>query len=321
MKKEAHCLSHYANARNDPKILILRSIYGLEGYGRYWVLIEMLREQADCKIMLNKYIWNALAMQMQCTADEAHAFVEFCIEEACLLASDGDAFWSPSLMVEMKPENDAKNARSERARKAAEARWGKASRTLEDSAENARVMLNECTSNANASNEHTPSIAEKMPEQCKRKEKEAKRKELKDLSLPPYNPPKDCEAGTGVGDALPEEETNAGADIAEVFTAYGNNIHPVTGEIEADKLNDLLTRYGKVWLIAAIERAVSRNKRSLSYIEGILRNWGTEGFDGGGGGNGQGSGDNPGVHRARKKSPAGRKEVDWSKEPKGLPPI
>lgn len=310
MKTEAYYFSHDLNARNDPKILILRSVYGMEGYGRYWVLIEMMREQKDYKIMLNKYIWNALAMQMQCTPEEAREFVEFSIKEACLFASDGKAFWSESLRRRMGAVTDAKSAKHERARKAAAARWGKALLEVSDDAKNANADANALQGTCETDAIASASDANEM-----------KRKEIKDLSLPPYNPPKEGEAGTGVGDALPEGEANADADIAEVFTAYGNNIHPVTGEIEADKLNDLLTRYGKVWLIAAIERAVSRNKRSLSYIEGILRNWGTEGFDGGGGGNGQGSRDNPGVHRARKKSPAGRKEVDWSKEPKGLPPI
>lgn len=43
MKKETYYFSHDLNARNDPKILILRSVYGLEGYRRYWVLIGRLR--------------------------------------------------------------------------------------------------------------------------------------------------------------------------------------------------------------------------------------------------------------------------------------
>lgn len=70
-------------------------------------------------------------------------------------------------------------------------------------------------------------------------------------------------------------------DLAAVYQSYSDNIHPVSGKIEADKLHDLLQRFGKVWLITAIERAVERNKRSLGYIEGILKNWDTNGFDNG----------------------------------------
>lgn len=124
----------------------------------------------------------------------------------------------------------------------------------------------------------------------------------------PYSPPK----------INPEE--NADENFAIVVEKYSNNIHPVTGEIEAEKLQDLLQRFGKVWLIAAIERAVERNKRSLGYIEGILRNWGTNGFDGGVG-DGNGSNVDRGVYKARKRNTAPRKETDWDSEPDGLPPI
>ena len=32
-EKDAYFFSHDCNARNDPKILALRSVYGAEGYG------------------------------------------------------------------------------------------------------------------------------------------------------------------------------------------------------------------------------------------------------------------------------------------------
>jgi DnaD/phage-associated family protein len=69
--------------------------------------------------------------------------------------------------------------------------------------------------------------------------------------------------------------------MSAVMQTYSDNIHPVTGQIEADRLVELLTRFGKTWVIAAIDRAVVRNKRSLGYIEGILKGWGTNGFDNG----------------------------------------
>ncbi|MFG6179738.1 Lin1244/Lin1753 domain-containing protein, partial [Halomonas sp. THAF12] len=69
--KNTYYFSHDGNARNDPKILSMRSVYGSEGYGWYWIIIEMLREQEDYKIKINKYTWNALAMQMQFDADAA----------------------------------------------------------------------------------------------------------------------------------------------------------------------------------------------------------------------------------------------------------
>ncbi|CAH0187121.1 DUF4373 domain-containing protein [Peribacillus simplex] len=123
--KEAYYFSHDSNARHDPKVLSMRSVYGSEGYGWYWIIIEMLREQKNYQIEINKYVWNALAMQTQCNADAMHSFVNDCINEFNLFESDGEFFWTESLKRRM----DIRNEKSEKARKAAEARWGKVSNT------------------------------------------------------------------------------------------------------------------------------------------------------------------------------------------------
>jgi hypothetical protein len=120
--KDAYYFSHDANARNDPKILALRSVYGYEGYGWYWALIEMLREQRDYKLKLDgKYDCNAYAMQMQCTADAVKKFINDCIFEFELFDSDGVYFWSNSLIRRM----GLREEKSDKARKAALARWEK----------------------------------------------------------------------------------------------------------------------------------------------------------------------------------------------------
>jgi len=134
--KEAYYFSHDANARNDQKILAMRSVYGAEGYGWYWIIVEMLREATDYKIKLTKYTSNALALQMQCTPDAAHKFVQDCIHEFNLFESDGEYFWSNSLLRRMKE----KEIKSEKARQAALSRWGKDS--------NADAMQTQCNRNA-----------------------------------------------------------------------------------------------------------------------------------------------------------------------------
>ena len=62
-EKDAYFFSHDCNARNDPKILALRSVYGAEGYGVYFMLVEILREQPEYRLSVNKYIWNTLATE------------------------------------------------------------------------------------------------------------------------------------------------------------------------------------------------------------------------------------------------------------------
>ena len=67
-------------------------------------------------------------------------------------------------------------------------------------------------------------------------------------------------------------------NTSEVFTAFSNNIHPLTGEIEADTLGDLLDHYGKEWVLEAIKEAAKNHGTSVKYIEAILQSWERNGF-------------------------------------------
>ena len=54
---------------------------------------------------------------------------------------------------------------------------------------------------------------------------------------------------------------------------YINNINPVASPIEIEKLCDWENDLPEDVICLAIEKAVEQNKRNLSYIEAILRNW------------------------------------------------
>ena len=120
MAKDAYYFSHDSNARNDPKILRMRRVYRSEGYGWYWALVEMLRDEEDYKLCIEDG-GNALAMQMQCEENAAHKFIADCITPFELFESDGTHFWSNSLMRRM----ERKEEKSEKARQAALSRWEK----------------------------------------------------------------------------------------------------------------------------------------------------------------------------------------------------
>ena len=57
-----------------------------------------------------------------------------------------------------------------------------------------------------------------------------------------------------------------------VFRLYEDNIGPLTPFI-ADALKDAETRFSADWVEDAIREAARNNKRSLSYIEAILKRW------------------------------------------------
>jgi len=49
MNKDAYYFPHFSNARNDRKILRLRRELGTEGYGIYFMILEILRDSSDYK--------------------------------------------------------------------------------------------------------------------------------------------------------------------------------------------------------------------------------------------------------------------------------
>ena len=64
----------------------------------------------------------------------------------------------------------------------------------------------------------------------------------------------------------------------KVYDCYSNNIHPVSGAIEIGRLTECTVKYGVDVVVKAINVAVGQNKRTLNYIEGILRNWDARGY-------------------------------------------
>lgn len=249
MSKEAYYFSHDSNARHDPKILALRSVYGMEGYGRFWSLIEFLREQDNFKLKKTKHFYNALAMQLQCDADAAHSFVQDCIHEFELLHEDDDFIWSNSLLKRM----DKRNEKSEKAKKAAEARWKKGSHSKgskqPQSESNADAMQTQSEGNA---------LKEKKVKESKRKE--SKLKDLKD-----------------------NEEESQAPEKSLINILIENNLLPpggVTATLQED-INDVIDNFGfeepHEIIRFAIKDAVRGNGRTWKFVYTRLHYWSKQG--------------------------------------------
>lgn len=77
-----------------------------------------------------------------------------------------------------------------------------------------------------------------------------------------------------------KKEKEASDDgLKDVITAYRKNIYPMPGEMDLEKLKALADDFGSDIVVKAIDRAVTRNKRSLAYIHGILKSWQAGGYD------------------------------------------
>lgn len=73
-----------------------------------------------------------------------------------------------------------------------------------------------------------------------------------------------------------DEDEEAG--LGECFRMFENNIHPLTGMIERDKIIELYGKYHAGWFKEAVKVAALRHGRSVSYIEAILDGWERDGF-------------------------------------------
>lgn len=119
-KSDVYWFKHDANARRDQKILMMRSVYGAEGYGWWWMLIELMREAADYRLMIaGKYALPTLAQELGADPGRLKEYIEDCIAEFKLFNSDGESFWSPSLLRRMEKYEAVVEKRKE----AAQNRW------------------------------------------------------------------------------------------------------------------------------------------------------------------------------------------------------
>ena len=114
MNKDAYYFPHFSNARTDRKLRRVRKELGIEGYGIYFMTLEVLREQEDFAYPLS---------DIDLLADDFHASeakVKAVIMSYDLFSVGSDNFfYSPKLIEYLKPYLD----RSKRAREAALKRW------------------------------------------------------------------------------------------------------------------------------------------------------------------------------------------------------
>lgn len=77
-----------------------------------------------------------------------------------------------------------------------------------------------------------------------------------------------------------KKETGTSDDgLKDAVNAYRKNIYPMPGEMDLEKIKTLVDDFGSDIVVKAIDRAVTRNKRSLAYIHGILKRWQADGYD------------------------------------------
>lgn len=117
--KESFYFSHDSNARNDVKIIKLRRQLGLEGYGIYWCLIEMLRDAPENKLPIDSL--DDIAFSITTSKEKVDAVIRL----YDLFDVDEVYFYSQRLIRNMNQYKLLKEKRSQSGKTGMDVRWNK----------------------------------------------------------------------------------------------------------------------------------------------------------------------------------------------------
>lgn len=113
--------SHDENARNDPKMIRLRTRYGIEGYGCFFALLEMISEAPEHALEYNEEQFATIAYDLRVSFD-IREFIDKCVEFG-LFCRNGEKVWSESFDRRLAESAEKSASRSNAAKAAAAARW------------------------------------------------------------------------------------------------------------------------------------------------------------------------------------------------------
>lgn len=323
MAKLTNYFSHDVSALSDPKIMIMISLHGMVSYAWWWILIERLAVEEDCKLPYNKFTFAGLAIAFQISdnlafwkqnianakqnvaniananlPDLVEKFIQSLIKDCNLLDTDGTYFWSPSLQRRTAERLAKTNAILEKRREAG--RLGglaKASKYLANTKQNV----------ANASDNYSKSSSKLANLPKEKKEK----KDIIFYSTDEHDEVKQNEANASddidINDLFEKSDTKLNDTQSKVYRVYMSEIGEISS-VTKERIDDLVVDFGANEVVNAISIASERGKGSIGYITAILNNKVKEEVIKGNGSNGRSSGNR------KNKAATDSSEVDWSKE-------
>lgn len=108
--KDAYYFSHDSNARNDQRLMKVRMKYGMEGYGIYFGIIEILREQSDYTLTFSDL--DSISFDLRVERN----IIDDIVENFDLFEIEEDSFYSKSLKKRMEKLDLIKQKRADAGR-------------------------------------------------------------------------------------------------------------------------------------------------------------------------------------------------------------
>lgn len=319
MAKLTNYFSHDVSALSDPKIMIMISLHGMVSYAWWWILIERLAVEEDCKLPYNKFTFAGLAVTFQISdnlefwkqneanassneaneaplkqTDLARFFIDSLIEDCNLLQTDGEYFWSPSLLKRRQLREEKYRKISEKRREAG--RLGGLASGESRGRKKATIKQNEANASSNEANEAKGKKGNK---------------DIIFYSTDEHDEVKQNEANASddidINDLFEKSDTKLNDTQSKVYRVYMSEIGEISS-ITKERIDDLVVDFGANEVVNAISIASERGKGSIGYITAILNNKVKEEVIKGNGSNGRSSGNR------KNKAATDSSEVDWDKE-------
>ena len=319
MAKLTNYFSHDVSALSDPKIMIMISLHGMVSYAWWWILIERLAVEEDCKLPYNKFTFAGLAVTFQISdnlefwkqneanassneaneaplkqTDLARFFIDSLIEDCNLLQTDGEYFWSPSLLKRRQLREEKYRKISEKRREAG--RLGGLASGESRGRKKATVKQNEANASSNEANEAKGKKGNK---------------DIIFYSTDEHDEVKQNEANASddidINDLFEKSDSKLNDTQSKVYKVYMSEIGEISS-VTKERIDDLVVDFGANEVVNAISIASERGKGSIGYITAILNNKVKEEVIKGNGSNGRGKG-----NRTPKAKSDGS-DVDWENE-------
>jgi hypothetical protein len=99
--KDSYYLKHDTNAAHDPKTELMIHRYGMAGYGRYWRLAEILRDQENGKLRKDDLCLDMLSLCWKCNREKVASFLNDLVDCYKLISTDGEYIWSERINRDM----------------------------------------------------------------------------------------------------------------------------------------------------------------------------------------------------------------------------
>jgi hypothetical protein len=149
MKKDTYYFSHDSNARKDEKILCLLAEHGYEGYGIYWVLVEMMFENPETSI--SRKLIKGIAYDLRVDITLLQKVITTCYNVK-LFDADKEKIWSNSLRRRKAEWEERKKRRSAAGKLGMASRWHHDNNVTENNS-NVITMPNTAITNHNKGKE------------------------------------------------------------------------------------------------------------------------------------------------------------------------